>query len=189
MPFITEELWNAMGTRPYELIVAKWPESQAQVDREAKGEISWLVGLVSEIRSTRTELGVPPGERLIGNLVSDDPNLAERFIKYQDALLQLAKVSWQPSATDRSGAVLRIPVDDNQLVIPLQGAIDVEAQKARLSKGVEAAEKERDSLAQRLGNPNFTERAKPEAIEKARADHEAKSAEAERLRAALERLG
>jgi valyl-tRNA synthetase len=40
-----------------------------------------------------------------------------------------------------------------------------------------------------LDNPNFTERAKPEAVEKARADHDAKAAEAERLRAALERLG
>jgi valyl-tRNA synthetase len=66
---------------------------------------------------------------------------------------------------------------------------DLEAEKARLAKGAEAAEKERDSLAQRLSNPNFTERAKPEAVEKARADHEAKTAEAERLRAALERLG
>ncbi len=71
----------------------------------------------------------------------------------------------------------------------LGDAIDLDAEKARLSKGAEAAEKERDSLAQRLANPNFTERAKPEAVEKARADHDAKSAEAERLRAALERLG
>ena len=46
-----------------------------------------------------------------------------------------------------------------------------------------------ESLAQRLANPNFTERAKPEAVEKARADHDSKAAEAERLRAALERLG
>ena len=47
-------------------------------------------------------------------------------------------------------------------------------------ESIDAAEKERDSLAQRLANPNFTERAKPEAVEKARADHEAKAAEAER---------
>ena len=73
--------------------------------------------------------------------------------------------------------------------LPLQGLVDFEKEKARLSKDAAAAEKERDSLAQRLANPNFTERAKPEAVEKARADHEAKAAEAERLRAALERLG
>ncbi|HET9812488.1 MAG TPA: valyl-tRNA synthetase, partial [Sphingomicrobium sp.] len=57
------------------------------------------------------------------------------------------------------------------------------------SKSAEGAEKERDSLAARLANPNFVERARPEAVEKARADHAEKAAEAERLRAALERLG
>ena len=67
--------------------------------------------------------------------------------------------------------------------------IDLDAEKDRLTRGAAAAEKERDSLAQRLSNPNFTKRAKPEAVEKARADHDAKAAEAERLRAALERLG
>ena len=82
-----------------------------------------------------------------------------------------------------------IVVDEATYALPLDGVIDLDAEKARLSKAAEAAEKERDSLAQRLANPNFAERAKPEAVEKARADHEAKSAEAERLRAALERLG
>ena len=62
-------------------------------------------------------------------------------------------------------------------------------EKARLDKAAGAAEKERDSLAARLDNPSFTERAKPEAVEKARSDHAEKSAEAERYRAALERLG
>jgi valyl-tRNA synthetase len=67
--------------------------------------------------------------------------------------------------------------------------IDRAAEKARLAKSVESAEKERDSLAGRLANANFVERAKPEAVEKARSDHAGKSAEAERYRAALERLG
>ena len=75
------------------------------------------------------------------------------------------------------------------LAFPLGDAIDIEAEKSRLTKALAAAEKERDSLAARLANPAFAERAKPEAVEKARADHEAKAAEAERLRAALERLG
>ncbi|MEO7564868.1 MAG: valyl-tRNA synthetase, partial [Sphingomicrobium sp.] len=59
----------------------------------------------------------------------------------------------------------------------------------RLAKAAEAAEKDRDSLAARLANPAFTERAAPQAVEKARADHHVRAAEAERFRAALERLG
>ena len=83
----------------------------------------------------------------------------------------------------------QIVVGGVTIAFPLEGAIDLDAEKARLSKGIAAAEKERDGLAARLANPAFTERAKPEAVEKARADHEAKAGEAERLRAALERLG
>lgn len=75
------------------------------------------------------------------------------------------------------------------IAFPLGDAIDLNAERARLSKAVAAAEKDRDSLAARLNNPSFTERAKPEAIEKARADHATRSAEAERLSAALARLG
>ncbi len=92
------------------------------------------------------------------------------------------------SGSGAKGA-LNLTVDDVSYLLPLKDVIDVDAEKARLSKAAAAAENERDSLAARLANPNFTERAKPEAVEKARADHDAKSAEAERLRAALKRLG
>ena len=195
MPFITEELWNAMGERPYELIVAKWPEPQAQVDPEAKSEIEWLISLVSEVRSARTELNVPPGEQIdCGYVERDDCRLSDRavLLDCQTHLSRMAKVSIPAVLRERDGARssrVRSWSTVRHFVMPLEGAIDVEAEKARLSKSATAAEKERDSLAARLANPNFTERAKPEAVEKARADHEAKAAEAERLRAALERLG
>ncbi|WP_414901930.1 valine--tRNA ligase [Sphingomonas flavalba] len=66
MPFVTEELWNALGTRQYPIIIAKWPlaESGAAADgADAAAEIDWLIRLVGEIRAARTELGVPPGAR------------------------------------------------------------------------------------------------------------------------------
>ena len=71
----------------------------------------------------------------------------------------------------------------------LKEHIDIAAEKARLSKALEAVSKEAKSLEGRLSNPAFVEKAKPEAVEKARADHADKSAEAERLAAALARLG
>ncbi|HZG46537.1 MAG TPA: valine--tRNA ligase, partial [Allosphingosinicella sp.] len=65
MPFVTEELWNALGERPYELILAKWPMPDARsLDPEAGPEIDWLIRLVSAIRAARAELNVPPGARL-----------------------------------------------------------------------------------------------------------------------------
>ena len=84
---------------------------------------------------------------------------------------------------------MQIVIGEDTFIFPLDGIIDVEAERARLAKAIAAAEKDRDSLKNRLANSAFTERAKPEAVEKARADHELRAAEAERLSAALARLG
>ena len=88
---------------------------------------------------------------------------------------------------DENGAASLV-VDGDSYLIPLKDIIDLDAERARLAKAISAAEKERDGLAGRLGNASFVERAKPEAVEKARADHADKAAEAERLGAALARL-
>ena len=201
MPFLTEELWHAMpvlsgaaggvegGERPYDLIVAKWPEPEAQVDPRAKAELDWLVRLVSEVRSARTELNVPPSAKLNLFAAEASDETAGRLERNYATLSRLARLeSIQLSAFPGQGAA-QVVVDEATFALPLEGVIDIGSEKDRLSKAAAAAETERDSLAQRLANPNFTERAKLEAVEKARADHEAKAAEAERLRAALERLG
>ena len=189
MPFITEELWAAMGERPYELIVAKWPAPEAEVDREAKAELDWLIRLVSEVRSARTELNVPPAAKLHLFATDAPQRTADRLDRHFAMLSRLARLeSIQLSAFDGSGAA-QVVVDETSYALPLAGIIDLEAEKARLAKAVAAAEKDRDGLAARLANPAFAERAKPEAVEKARADHADKTAEAERYRAALERLG
>jgi valyl-tRNA synthetase len=210
MPFVTEELWHAMGERPYDLIVAKWPAPEAQVDQVAKDDMDWLIGLVFEIRSARQELNVPPAAKPV-LLILDQSEQAER-VRYRmhGALKRLARIETQvsfdkgaglpsPEQTQRidervfdnrarKGAV-QIPARGLTAELLLEGVIDLDAEKARLSKAAEAAEKDRDSLAARLANPAFAERAKPEAVDKARADHDARAAEAERLRAALARLG
>lgn len=84
---------------------------------------------------------------------------------------------------------IQVVSSDVTYSVPLEGLIDFEAEKARLAKALAAAEKEAKSLEGRLNNANFVERAKPEAVEKARADHAHHTAEAARLKAALERLG
>jgi valyl-tRNA synthetase len=188
MPFITEELWNA-SERPYELIVAKWPEPQAQVDPHAKRELDWLIRLVTEVRSARTELNVPPSAKLHLFAADASDETAKRLDRNHSMLSKLARLESIQLSTFPGQGAAQVVVDEATFALPLEGVIDIGAERDRLAKGAAAAEKERDGLAQRLANPNFTERAKPEAVEKARTDHDTKAAEAERLRAALERLG
>jgi valyl-tRNA synthetase len=188
MPFITEELWSAMGERPYELIVAKWPEPQAQADPRAKAEIEALVSVIAEARTMRAELNIPWGATLTPYVI-DDAMLVDRLSGDAATLARMAKLGTPTLAQSAPPNSAQIVVGGTTIAFPLGDTIDLDAEQARLSKAAAAAEKERDGLAARLSNPNFTERAKPEAVEKARSDHDAKAAEAERLRAALERLG
>jgi valyl-tRNA synthetase len=189
MPFITEELWHAMGTRSNDLIVARWPIADARaLDPAASQEIDWVIRLVSEVRAARTELNVPPGARLPIHVRDASPPTAERMRAQESVLARLARVDVTTGEVPAGGA-LQIVVDDATFVLPLEGVVDLEAERARLTKAIAAAEKERDSLAARLENPNFASRAKPEAVEKARADHADKQSEAIRLQAALARLG
>jgi valyl-tRNA synthetase len=188
MPFVTEELWSKLGARDYDLIVAKWPIADARaLDPEAGKEIDWLIRLVSEVRSSRTELNVPPGARLPVYLRDASAETLARFERLAPAIARLARID--RAEGEASGGAAQVVVDEATFVLPLEGVIDLAAERTRLTKAIEAAAKERDGLAGRLNNPSFVERAKPEAVEKARADHADKAAEAERLTAALARLG
>jgi valyl-tRNA synthetase len=189
MPFITEELWHAMGSRSNELIVARWPIADARaLDPAASQEIDWVIRLVSEVRAARTELNIPPGARLPIHVRDASSLTAERMRAQESVLARLARVDVATGEVPAGGA-LQIVVDEATFVLPLEGVVDLEAERARLTKAIAAAEKERDSLAARLENPNFASRAKPEAVEKTRADHADKQLEAVRLQAALARLG
>jgi len=187
MPFITEELWTGLGDREaYPLITAKWPEPKAERDTEASGDIDWLIRLVGELRGAKAELGLPPGARLTAHFPASLKNRTDKLAAQLDRLARLEAIRFDPAP---AGASAQLVVEGETIIVPLEGVIDIAAERDRLSKALAAAAKERDSLAGRLANPNFVERAKPEAVDKARADHDAKAAEADRLTAALARLG
>jgi len=189
MPFITEELWHALGERESDLILAQWPAPAASVDVEAKREVEWLTGLVGNLRAAKAELGIAPGARLTAYLAEPDAEtrgIVARNAGAIDRLARLEAIRFEPAP---AGSAMQIVAGDATLVVPLEGIIDIDAERARLAKARDAAAKEAAALAARLGNPQFVERAKPEAVEKARADHAERTAEAERLEAALARLG
>ncbi len=193
MPFITEELWHSMasetGGRNYDLIVAKWPEPRAEIDADAKAEVDWLIRLISATRTAKVELNIAPGTKMTTHVRDGDDALQERIARQASALDRVGRLesfSFDPAP---EGATAQIVIDGATYVLPLAGAIDIDAEKARLGKALEGVSNEAKSLEGRLGNANFVEKAKPEAVEKARADLADKSAEAERLQAALARLG
>jgi len=109
----------------------------------------------------------------------------ERSAKAIERLSRLSPIKFEAAP---AGAAMQISAGADVFVIPLEGLIDIEVEKTRLNKALDAVSKEAQSLDGRLSNANFVERAKPEAVEKARADLAEKTAEIGRLKAALERL-
>ncbi len=190
MPFVTEELWSKHADRgDYPLITAKWPEPSAGVDASAKAEIDWLIALTGAVRGAKNELGIAPGAKLAAFCPAPSA-LGRSVVEANSAAIErLARLTPIHFGDAPAGAAMQVSAGEDAFVIPLEGVIDIAAEKARLAKALEASTKEAKSLEGRLANPSFVERAKPEAVEKARADHAHHAAEVERLTAALARLG
>ncbi|MGB3739986.1 MAG: class I tRNA ligase family protein, partial [Pontixanthobacter sp.] len=190
MPFVTEELWAAQGDRPeYPLITAQWPDFSVEQDADAKAEVEWLIALAGAVRAAKNELGIPPGQKLDAYCEAPGPIAKDAIARNPAAIERIARIAAIHQRAAPDGAAIQIAAGSDRIVIPLEGLIDVDTEKARLSKALEASSKEAKSLEGRLGNANFVERAKPEAVEKARADHADHTAEVDRLTAALARLG
>ncbi len=189
MPFITEELWHKLGTREYELIVAQWPVPEAEVSKDASDVIDWVIELTTNTRSAKNELGIAPGAKLAAYLANAS-DVATRTIERSSAAIErLARLTPVTIGEAPAGPAMQVTAGEDVFIIPLEGIVDVAAEKARLEKALAASQKEAKSLEGRLGNPAFAEKAKPEAVEKARADLAHHAGEVERVTAALARLG
>ncbi len=191
MPFITEELWHAIADRPhYDLIQAKWPDAaHIPVNSHASDDINWLIKTISAIRSARTELNVPPSALL--NCIVDNASAetVARIQRHQGALQKMARLESLTTGTVNSQGALQVIVDEATYILPLADIVDLSAERARLEKALEKASKDAALLHGRLGNPAFAEKAKPEAVEQARADLAEREMQMDKLGRALKALG
>jgi valyl-tRNA synthetase len=193
MPFITEELWAHMveyGVKRDDLLaLSQWPALDGLVERDAVDEVNWVVNLVSEIRSVRTEMSVPAGAKIPLVIVAANDVIRERVRRNDETLKRLARLDAIDFAkTAPKGAAL-IVAGETTAALPLAGIIDMAAEKRRLAKEIEKADSDLKKMDAKLSNPQFMERAKEEAIEEAKDRKAELEAEIKRFSAALKRLG
>jgi valyl-tRNA synthetase len=190
MPFVTEELWQSVAaTRSTDLIVADWPIYPADaVDADADAELNWLQGLVTGIRGVRSEMNVPAGAKipLIFNEGSDAHKT--RLIRHWDVISRLARLESKAMDADLPKGSLQFVHDGATIALPLAGAMDLDAEKARLGKEIGKLEGYMTGLNKKLGNEKFVASA-PEQVVQGERD---KLSEAEvklaKLKEAAERL-
>ncbi|MBF0449019.1 MAG: valine--tRNA ligase [Magnetococcales bacterium] len=171
MPFITEELWQKVaplvGRGGESIMIAPWPEPEPMLeDGQLEQEMAWVMSFVTAVRTVRSEMDIPPGKRL-SVLVSGTAERIEWLTRHQGLVEPMARLDgWSVlSGQAPEGAATGV-VDEMHLFIPLAGLIDLDAETARLEKGLQKLENELERVRGKLSNPNFLAKAKAEVVEK-----------------------
>jgi valyl-tRNA synthetase len=170
MPFVTEEIWQVLVENRESIMVQKYPSLQpGWIDPEAERQMEFLTGAVRAIRNLRTETNCTPGKAIKVIFYGNDPDLA--FLGAQMPYLQsLARVGSADylSSGDRPKAAATAVVDSTEIYLPLEDLVNVEEERTRLNKELGKMASEIARVQQKLGNPDFVQKAKPAVIEKER---------------------
>ena len=168
-------------------MLAGWPSLDGLEDAEAENEIGWIVDLVSEIRSLRAEMALTSETELV--LISADAALQARAQRWDETLRKLARLSRIGFADAAPAASAQILVRGGVAAMPLEGVIDLGAEKARLAKEIAKCDGEAKKLDAKLANPGFLAKAEEEVIDEHRERLDETRARIDKLGAALARLG
>jgi valyl-tRNA synthetase len=192
MPFVTEELWAHVvehGVQRRSLLaLSEWPRLEGLADAEAAAEIGWVIRLVSEVRSVRSEMNVPAGAKVPLVLTNADKATRVRAERHEDTLKRLARLDGITFAKSAPKGAAVIVAGGTTAALPLAGVIDMGAEHRRLEKEIEKAASDLAKMDAKLGNPQFMAKAKEEAIEEARVRKDELDAFIRRLKAALKRI-
>jgi len=188
MPFITEELWGKIAeSRDSMLIISDWPElSDKLIDHAASKDIEWVQTLITNLRSVRADMNIPPSKKAPLLMLTD--TLDPRLELYAGVLSPMARVDGIKTAVEAPKGALQTVVDGVSFAIPLDGLIDIGAEKARLSKELERAQIEIDKIDKKLGNEAFVAKAPEKVVNLQKERRAAYVEEQKKLQEALDGL-
>ena len=187
-PFITEELWAELAAfggpkRETLLISAEWPKHpDAWLNAEAAAEMGWLIDLVSEVRSIRSEMNVPPAARAPLVLVGAGADTKARLTRHRELIATLARLSEVKEADAPPQGSAPFSIGEATGALSIAEFIDLTAEKTRLKKEIAAHASDADRTRKKLDNPDFIARAPDEVVE----ENRERLAEAEAAQAKLE---
>ncbi|PNR00880.1 valine--tRNA ligase [Azospirillum argentinense] len=191
MPFITEELWEQLSTdRANRLISARWPEHGAElVDPAARDEMDWVVRAISSVRSMRSEMNVPPAAQIELRLKDAGQESLKRLDTHRDLILRMGRLaSVEPLSGPVPKSAVQAVLDEATLVLPLEGIVDLDKERARLTKEIEKLSGEIKKIDAKLSNEQFVAKAPEEVIEEQRDRRDTAEQARDKLQKALEML-
>jgi valyl-tRNA synthetase len=171
MPFITEELWQNVPHKGESIVIAPYPEYDPElVDERVEKQTELIQEIVVKVRNIRSEMNVDTKQTVPIRVATTDRELTRLLSDAREYIFKLAQVSQveivSQSSEDKLSA--RAVAGGLAIEVPLAGLIDVDAERARLKKEMEKAEREIAGLERKLAQASFVERAPKEVVEENR---------------------
>jgi len=191
MPYITEELWQALPGSNGFIAVAPWPSDHPEwCDNEAEATVAVLQEITRAVRAIRAEKGVPPSARVRVAVRSSLPLVAESLTSCGALLGHLARVAeceqLPESGEKPRGTFTQVTESGIEVLLYAEGAVDPTRERERLDKEIASTSERLARVRAKLANGDFTGRAPAEVVAQERAREAELAAAVERLRAALE---
>jgi valyl-tRNA synthetase len=192
MPFITEEIWQHLPHEGSSVMVAPWPQAEdGWIDPEVERTMALLQELITAVRTIRAQLRLPPKQPVRVLIKTSESEINELAKAHSHLLQELAR------ATEvKVGARIKRPPQAPRLVtphaevfVPLEGAIDLAAERSRMQRELEEAKQALDGALRKLDNAEFLSKAPEAIVTKERAKMEEFLATVERLEKNLDLLG
>jgi len=190
MPFVTEEAWQGFDEGE-SIMIAPWPESHpSHLDEEAERGFAFAQDVVTELRRFRKAHGLADSLSLEATIVADDERAATGLALQSEIakLAGLGSLDVTANLPDGGGRI-RLSAAGVQILVPLAGVLDVDAESVRLSKRLADAQAEQGKAAAKLGNETFVAKAPPDVVAEQHRRLAAAEDEAAAIRAQLEELG
>jgi len=173
MPFITEEIWQKaaplLGIAGKTIMLQDYPAQEAGVaDPEIDREMEWVKGVIIGIRNIRGELNISPAKAipvLLTKGSSSDQALLEKYRQFLIKLAKLDSAGWLDDAAAAPPCAMQV-VGEMEVLVPMAGLVDVDAELGRLAKEQEKLKKEIGRLSGKLGNARFVDNAPANVVAK-----------------------
>ncbi|CCQ97440.1 valyl-tRNA synthetase [[Clostridium] ultunense Esp] len=171
MPFITEEIWQALPHEGESIVIAPWPEEREEFRfPEAVEEMKTMMELIRQVRNLRAEMNVPVSRPIELLIHVDDEKMKERIARnraYLDRFFNLERLTIDTDVKKPAKAVAAV-FTGGEVFLPLEGLIDLDQEVERLSRELKRLDSEVERVAKKLANRNFVEKAPPHVVEEER---------------------
>lgn len=175
MPFITEEIWQRVkplaGATGESIMLAPYPEcDESKVDTQAIADIEWVKGVILGVRTIRGEMNISPAKQLsvfFKNGTAQDQSCLNDNEQFLKKLAAIETITWLDADSEAPLSATAL-VGDLEILVPMAGLIDKDAELSRLSKEIEKLSGDLAKIQGKLGNAKFVDKAPAEVVEKER---------------------